>query len=243
MGRRIIAGSQGGAVTKRPLAQHPLVVILDEGYGGVDVEAHALAVFGARVVEIPCRGSAQAVRQSVTEAHAVLVRESPIDAAAIDAMLDCHAIVRYGVGVDNIDHAYAASRGIYVANVPEYGVEEVSDHALALLFAIARRIVTRDRAVRQGVWNVARREPMYRLRGGNLGLIGYGRIARALHCKARGLGYERCLIFDPYLQQVPDHAERVDLQRLAAEADVVSLHAPLTPDTHHIIDAAFIARM
>jgi len=230
-------------VTKRSLAQHPLVVILDEGYGGIEVEAQALAAFGARVVEIPCRGSAQAVRQSVTEAHAVLVRESPIDAAAIDAMPNCHAIVRYGVGVDNIDHAYAAARGIYVANVPDYGVEEVSDHALALLFAVARRIVTRDRAVRQGVWNVARREPMYRLRGSTLGLIGYGRIAGALHRKARGLGYERCLVFDPFLKDAPDHAEQVDLQRLADEADVVSLHAPLTPDTHHIVDAAFIARM
>src|SRR5690606_30024479 len=141
VGRWIIAGSQGGAVTKRPLAQHPLVVILDEGYGGIEVESQVLAALGARVAEMACRGSAQTVRQSVTEAHAVLVRESPIDAAAIDAMPNCHAIVRYGVGVDNIDHAYAAARGIYVANVPDYGVEEVSDHALALLFAVARRIV------------------------------------------------------------------------------------------------------
>ncbi|AYD03690.1 C-terminal binding protein [Neorhizobium sp. NCHU2750] len=226
-----------------PLPPNPLIVVLDEGYGGTDVEAAVLAPFGARVVEIPCNGSADAVRKAVAGADAVLVRESPVDATAIDLMPGCRAIVRYGVGVDNIDRPYAADRGIYVANVPDYGVEEVSDQALALLFAVARRVVTRDRAVRAGGWNIARAEPMYRLRGGTLGLIGYGRIAGAFHRKARGIGYEKCLIFDPFLKEAPDGAELASLERLAAEADVVSLHAPLTPDTKHIVDAAFIARM
>ncbi|NLS08049.1 C-terminal binding protein [Rhizobium sp. P32RR-XVIII] len=228
---------------KTTLPESPLIVILDEGYGGTDVEAAVLAPFGARVVEIPCNGSADAVRKAVAGADAVLVRESPVDAAAIDAMPTCRAIVRYGVGVDNIDRPHAASRGIYVANVPDYGVEEVSDQALALLFAVARRIVSRDRAVRQGAWNVARTEPMYRLRGGTLGLIGYGRIASAFHRKARSIGYDRCLIFDPYLREAPEGAELADLDRLAAEADVVSLHAPLTAETKHIVDAGFIVRM
>lgn len=230
-------------VAKQPLSTSPRVVILDEGYGGTDVEARTLASFGAQVIEMPCRGSADVVRRAVVNADAVLVRESPVDAVAIDAMPNCRAIVRYGVGVDNIDRVHAAACGVYVANVPDYGVEEVSDHALALLFAVARRIVTRDNAVRQGAWNVARTEPMYRMRGGTLGLIGYGRIARALHRKAQGLGYGRCLIFDPYLQAIPEGAEQVDLTRLAAESDVVSVHAPLTPDTRRIVDAEFVSRM
>lgn len=225
------------------LPENPLIVVLDEGYGGTEVEAAVLAPFGARVVEIPCNGSVEAVRKAVIGADAVLVRESPIDAAAIDAMPNCRAIVRYGVGVDNIDRSHAASRGVYVANVPDYGVEEVSDQALALLFAVARRIVSRDKAVRQGAWNVARTEPMYRLRGGVLGLIGYGRIASAFHRKARGIGYEKCLVFDPFLKEAPEGAVLADLEQMASEADVVSLHAPLTPETKHIINAEFIARM
>ncbi|ARQ13792.1 D-2-hydroxyacid dehydrogenase protein (plasmid) [Rhizobium etli] len=223
--------------------QQPLVVILDEGYGGTEIEEAVLASFDARVVERPCYGRAAEVRRAVIGADAVLVRESPVDAEAIAAMPACRAIVRYGVGVDNIDRATAASRGIYVANVPDYGVEEVSDHALALLFAVARRVVSRDRAVRRGAWNIARAEPMYRLRGGTLGLIGYGRIAGAFHRKARALGYDRTLVFDPFMKTAPDGIELSSLETLCAEADVISLHAPLTPDTHHIIRRERLALM
>lgn len=224
-------------------SQTPLVVVLDEGYGGTEIEESVLAPFGARVVERPCYGRAAEVRRAVSGAHAVLVRESPVDAEAIAAMPECKAIVRYGVGVDNIDRSYAAGRGIFVANVPDYGVEEVSDHALALLFAVARRIVARDRAVRAGAWNIARAEPMYRLAGGTLGLIGYGRIGHAFHRKARALGYERTLVFDPYLHLAPDGVELSTLERLCAEADVISLHAPLTGASRHIINAARLELM
>lgn len=217
--------------------------MLDEGYGGTDVETATLSALNARVVERPCHGIAAAVYEAVKGADAVLVRESPIDHVAIDAMPHCRVIVRYGVGVDNIDRAYAAKRGIYVANVPDYGVEEVSDQALALALAVARRIVTRDQVVRSGGWNIARHEPMYRLQGGTLGLVGYGRIASAFHRKARGLGLETCLIYDPFLKNPPEGAELVSLETLAQKADLISLHAPLTEETHHIINAAFLQQM
>lgn len=224
-------------------SQPPLVVILDEGYGGTEIEEAVLAPFGARVVERPCHGRAADVRRAVCGAHAVLVRESPVDAEAIAAMPECKAIVRYGVGIDNIDRSFAAGRGIFVANVPDYGVEEVSDHALALLFAVARRVVARDRAVRSGGWNIARAEPMHRLAGGTLGLIGYGRIGHAFHRKARALGYERTLVFDPYLAAAPDGVELSTIERLCADADVISLHAPLTNASRHIINGARLALM
>jgi len=225
------------------LPARPLVVVLDEGYGGTDVESAVLAPFGAVLAERPCRGSAEAVHRAVAGAQAVLVRESPVDRAALDAMPDCRAIVRYGVGVDNIDRIAAAARGIYVANVPDYGVEEVSDQALALLLAVRRRIVTRDRAVRAGEWNVARREPMHRLAGGVLGLVGYGRIARSFHRKATALGFVETVIFDPFLTDLPPATRPVPLDELCRTADVVSLHAPLTPETRHMIDADRLALM
>lgn len=230
-------------MTSAQLPHHPLVVVLDEGYGGTEIEESVLAGFGARVVERPCHGRAADVRHAVNGADAVLVRESPVDAEAIAAMPACRAIVRYGVGIDNIDRAFAASRGIYVANVPDYGVEEVSDHALALLFSVARRVVSRDRAVRQGAWNIARAEPMHRLAGGTLGLIGYGRIGHAFHRKARALGYARTLVHDPFLAHPPDGVELCELDRIVAEADVISLHAPLTEASRHVINAERLARM
>lgn len=217
------------------------VVVLDEGYGGYDIENGVLAPLGAEIVPRPCGGDAAKVRAAVPGAAAVLVRESPIDARALDAMAGCRVIVRYGVGVDNIDLKGAAARGIYVANVPDYGVEDVSDHALALLLAVSRRIVSRDRDVRAGAWNVARAEPMYRLRGRTLGLLGYGRIAAAFHRKASALGFARTLIHDPFLKDVPGGAALADVETLCREADVLSLHAPLTPETRHILNRDRIA--
>ncbi|MCJ8520933.1 phosphoglycerate dehydrogenase-like enzyme [Pseudorhizobium tarimense] len=149
----------------------PLVVVLDEGYGGVEIEQAALASFGAHVVERSCHGRVEEVRRAVIGADAVMVRESPVDAVALAAMPACRTIVRYDVGVDNIDRDEAARRGIYVANVPDYGVEEVATRALALLFTVARRIVSRDKDVRKGRWNVARSQPIYRLRGGTMGWL------------------------------------------------------------------------
>jgi len=224
-------------------SKDPLVVVLDEGYGDTKIEQSVLQSYGARVVERPCHGDAAEVRRAVAGAHAILVRESPVDAEAIANMPDCRAIVRYGVGVDNIDRTFAAARGVYVANVPDYGVEEVSDHALALLFAVARRIVTRDRAVRDGTWNVARAEPMYRLAGGTLGLIGYGRIGHAFHRKARALGYARTLVHDPYLGEPPEGIELVDIDSLCRQADVVSLHAPVTENSRHILNEERLSLM
>jgi D-3-phosphoglycerate dehydrogenase len=151
--------------------------------------------------------------------------------------------VRYGVGVDNIDRGAATARRIFVANVPDYGVEEVSDHALALLLAVARRIVWRDRAVRSGAWNIARDEPMHRLAGGTLGLVGYGRIGQSFHRKARALGFARTLVFDPFLDSAPDGAELSDLSELCIQSDAISLHAPLTGETWHLIGRTQLALM
>ena len=214
-----------------------IAIVLDAGYDDHSVEAEILAPFGLTVVERPCYGNPAAVLRAVDGAHAVLVRESPITAAAMDAMPECRVIVRYGVGVDSIDLAAAAARGIAVANVPDYGIDEVSDHALALLLAVERRLVTRDASVRAGKWNISRAEPMRRLSGLTLGIIGYGRIGQAFHHKAGALGFARVLIHDP------GAIENSSLDSLLAESDIVSLHLPLTPATAGLIDAARIDRM
>jgi D-3-phosphoglycerate dehydrogenase len=222
-------------------AQHR-VVILDDGYAHYEVETAVLAAAGAELLLRPCRGDAAKAAIEMAEADAVLVRETPVDAAAI-AGTRAKVIVRYGVGFDNIDIAAAAARGIPVCNVPDYGTEEVSDHALALLLAAARRVAEADRRVRAKAWGVPMDRKVHRIRGGTLGLIGYGRIGAALHRKAAALGYARVLVHDPFLKAAPEGAELASLETVAREADAISLHAPATNATRHIIGRAFLAQV
>lgn len=218
------------------------VVILDDGYDHHDAERAILAPLGATLDLRPCRNEAAAVRAAIAGADAALVRESPIDAAALDAAPALRGIVRYGVGVDNIALTEAAARRIPVCNVPDYGIEEVSDHALALLLATLRRLPEADARVQGGDWGVPRARPIFRIAGMTLGLIGYGRIGAALLRKARGLGFARILIADPALRDAPEGCALADAATIAAEADAISLHAPATPATRHMIDAAFLRR-
>jgi D-3-phosphoglycerate dehydrogenase len=218
------------------------VVILDDGYDSYEAERTVLAPLGAEVLLRPCRGSAKAVRDAIADADAALVRESPVDAAALAAAPRLRGVVRYGVGVDNIALEAAAARRIPVCNVPDYGVEEVSDHALALLLAVLRRLPEADARVRAGGWGVPRGRPVHRIAGSTLGMIGFGRIGAAFLRKARGLGFGRILVADPALDAPPDGCTLADAATVAAEADAISLHAPATPATRRMVDAAFLAR-
>ena len=183
----------------------------------------------------PCCGNPEAVASAIADADAVLVRESPVTAQALAGAPRLQGIVRYGIGVDNVDREAAAARRIYVANVPDYGTEDVSDHAVALLLAVARRVVTRDAFVRTGGWYAGSHERMHRLSGKTLGLVGYGRIARAVERKLRAFGIARVLVFDPYAD-LPSTVEAVSMEALCREADYLSLHAPLTAETYHILN-------
>lgn len=215
---------------------HLRVVIINAQYPHYEVEKAALTPFGADIEDVNTHGDPARVIEAVRDADAVMVRETPITAEAIAAMTRCKVIVRYGVGVDNIDLAAARERRIYVANVPDYGSEEVSDHALALLMSVARRVTQRDRDVRKGVWGVGPRQPIYSLRGRTLGVVGFGRIGRAFHRKASALGFARTLVFDPYVKTAEPGIELVDIDELCREADVISLHTPLTQETRHLIN-------
>jgi D-3-phosphoglycerate dehydrogenase len=154
-------------------------------------------------------------------------------------------VARYGVGVDNIDIAAATARGILETNVPDYCIDEVSYQALAMALDLARRTTALDRAMRAGQWAPQAAGPIYRLRGRTFGILGLGRIGTASAAKAVAFGFT-VLAHDPYL--TPDQAAQrgarlVDLPTLLAESDIISLHAPLTPETHHIINADTLARM
>lgn len=219
-----------------------LVVALDDGYAAYDQEEALLGAAGAAFAVRPCRKSEEAACQAVREADVILVRESPVTRRVLEAAPRCKAVIRYGIGVDNIDQAFARERRIMVANVPDYGTDEVSSQAVALALAVSRRIGLHDAEVRAGRWSTGVLQPMYRLRGRTLGLVGFGRIGSMTLQKLQGFGFARVLVHDPRAQ-LPDGVEHAELDALCAQADLISLHAPLNAHTHHLIDARRIALM
>lgn len=224
-----------------------MVAVVSLGYESYAIERDILKAIDAELVLAPqdCITEAEVIAAG-READALLVREAPVSARVIDALVRCRAIVRYGVGVDNIDLEHARKKRIYVANIPGYGTEEVSDHAAALLLACVRDLRTRDTNLRLGRFETDISGPIYRTTGKNLGLVGYGLIGRALHRKWQGFLPQRVLVFDPYApsEVIRERgAEAVDLDELFVESDYISLHAPLTDQTRHLINAKSLAKM
>lgn len=182
---------------------------------------------------------------AVRTADALLIQYFDLDASLIQSLERCRVIGSYGVGYDQIDIAAAARRGIPVLHVPDYGTEEVSDHALALLLAGARGLALLGQGTRRGEWSPTAAGPLHRLRGQTLGIVGFGRIGRRVAAKARAFGI-RVIAADPYLPAsvFADHSvEPRPLDRLLAEADYVSLHVPLTPETRGLVGAVALAQM
>ena len=217
------------------------ILIAHSSFPDTALEEAAFAAIGARVIVHGSLESPEA-RQAARDADAIMVTIQPVPAALIKTLRRCKIIARVGTGLDAIDIDAATAAGIWVANVADYAVDEVSTHAIALLLHHARRLPQMRRSVRSGKWyDAAIIEPAPRLRGQALGLVGMGRIGSRMAEKALGLGL-RVIACDPYVSAAAG-VELVDLDRLLAEADFISLHLPLTEATRHIIDAAALARM
>ncbi|MDB1125349.1 C-terminal binding protein [Vibrio algarum] len=222
------------------------IVVIEPGYLDYAEEAEVLNLFDPQFTVLPIGTPKTEILNVVKDADAIMVREAIVDAEIIDAASKCKVVVRYGVGVDNIDLNHAKSKGIYVANVPDYGSEDVAEHAISLLVAATRRVVTRDRDVHNGKWGIGQAEPIPRMGGKVLGVVGFGRIARCFAEKASGLGFRSTLVFDPALtleQAEEAGVTKVDLDTLVQEADFISLHAPLNEHTRHMINANLIGKM
>lgn len=188
-----------------------------------------------------------AVPDEVLEAHALILWHGPrVDAALIARMKHCRAIIRNGVGFDTVDIAAAARAGIPVCNVPDYGTEEVADHALALTLALYRQLFPLDAEAKQLGWKISVAPKMRRLRTQTFGIIGLGRIGTATALRAKAFGF-RVVFHDPCVPMGTHKAigiERVaTLDELLALADTVSIHCPLTPETRGLIEATRIAAM
>ena len=189
----------------------------------------------------------EAVLAAAREADVVLVQSvRPLLAGPIIRQLPrCRCIVRLGIGYDSVDVPAATERGILVCNAPTYCVDDVADHAVALLLASARHLARQDRWIRAGRWDRTGARPARRLKGCTLGLVGFGRIARAVAQKVSGLGL-MLLGTDPFIEadSMADWGvQKAGLDELLARSDFISIHCPLTDDTYHLLDARAFGRM
>ncbi len=215
------------------------VVVTDHAFGGVKAEAEVAARFGAEFAEHQCRAEEETAR-AVAGADVVLVNFAPISETVLRAMAPGATVVRYGIGYDNVDIAAAERLGISVANVPDYGSDTVADHTVACLLTLLRKLPTYDRTVRADGWCTASSlGPLPGFPSTIVGLIGTGRIGLAVADRLRPFGFQ-VVAHDPYADAavVAERGVRLlQLDELLSTASAISLHAPLTPWTRHLLDA------
>jgi D-3-phosphoglycerate dehydrogenase / 2-oxoglutarate reductase len=221
------------------------VVIADYDYGDVDIERAIIEEAGFELIAAQCKTEDEVI-EAARDAAAVMTQYATLSARVIAELGECRVIARYGTGVDIVDVDAATRHNILVANVPnEWCENEVADHAMALLLAVARKINVYDRATRDGIWQWQSGAPIHRLRGSILGLLSFGAIARAIAARAAGFGM-RITAHDPYVpaeEVAAAGAEAVSFDELVTESDCLVIQAPLTSQTHHLFDEVQLRRM
>lgn len=208
-----------------------------------DLEAEMLKKAGHTLVETTCQNEEEVIA-ACRDADVVLTVISPVTAAVIGSMEKCKAVLCYGIGYDHVDLAAAGKKGVVVCNVPDYCTEEVAVHAVALILGCIRKLVFYDDRIRQGIWNSGEGYTVKRASLTSVGLIGFGAIARNVARYLSTFGF-KILVQDPFVDAaaLPSYVNLVSLDELYAESDVISLHAPNTEDTFHMINAESIAKM
>ncbi len=219
------------------------VVITDGGYANYDCEKGVLEPAGCEIYVN--EGTAKPLEEICTDAVGLIVRQSEIRADLVAKCPELKVVARYGIGVDNVDLVACAKAGVVVANTPGFCIEDVSTHAIALIFSQMRRVVSHDRRIRAGEWDVGSDEPIHRERGKTLGLVGFGAIPQCLRDKVAGFEFE-VLVFDPFISDelaAEKNVTKVELDELFERSDYISVHAPLMDATRGMIGAAQFAKM
>jgi D-3-phosphoglycerate dehydrogenase / 2-oxoglutarate reductase len=219
------------------------VLVTDHVFANLETERAILEPHGCELVIADDTGE-EALTEAAADAEAILVCYAKLGAPIIEAAAGagCRVISRYGIGYDNIDIEAATRHGIVVTYVPDYCLDEVADHAMALLLGLARGVVDADRSVRRGEWSVPQ-GAVHRTRGRRLAVIGAGGIGRRVIERALPFGFE-VVAFDPYIEDWDLAAERAEtFEDAVRDADAISLHIPLTDENRHMIDRDAIAGM
>ena len=224
--------------------QDPVVAVTEAPFASFEPARAVLSKIHAEL-RMAARPTPAAIVEVAREADAVIVTYARLSAETIRQMTRCRIIARFGIGVDNIDIAAATGAGILVTYVPDYCIDEVSDHAVALLLALVRKIPFANARTHTGRWETSAVAPIHRLRGSVLGLVGFGRIPQLVAPKAQAFGL-KVVTHDPYIS--PEVAARagvqaVDFAELLRISDYISVHAPLTKETHHLFGTETLKQM
>jgi D-3-phosphoglycerate dehydrogenase len=219
------------------------IVVTDHSFPDLSIEEPIASAAGARLVDVRSKDPA-ILAGAVAEADAVITQFAPVNADVVAAMGRARAIVRYGIGVDNVDLAAARARGIPVCNVPDYCIDEVADHTLAFILGLTRQVAPQSRLVHEGGWKLVAPPAEFRtLAAMTCGVVGFGRIGRGVVRRLVACG-GRVLVSDPVATReavAAVGAEAVPLDELLAVSDLVTLHCPSLPETRGLIGAATLA--
>jgi D-3-phosphoglycerate dehydrogenase / 2-oxoglutarate reductase len=220
------------------------VAVSDSVFPNLDPARAVLSKIGAQL-SLAEEAKPEAILRVARDADALLATYAKITPEMIRQLTRCRIISRFGIGVDNVDIPAATERGIVVTKVPDYCIDEVSDHAMALLLSAARKIPFANSMVQAGKWEMPAVVPIHRLRGTVLGLVGFGRIPQLVAPKAQAFGI-RVVSHDPYIpKEVFERArvESVEFRELLKISDYISIHSPLLPETQGMFNAAAFRQM
>jgi len=223
-----------------------LVVVTDYGSADLKLESDILQPAGLKVTGFHCR-TVEDCRNAVADADYVIVQFAPVKRAAVEAMRKAKIIVRYGIGVDNVDLDAAREMGIPVCNVPDYCIDEVADQTLAFILAATRQVVACANTVRSGQWKIGAPVSGFRtLSEQTVGVIGFGRIGRQVVRRVLGFG-SKVVVFDPVVPAADISAAGAQpaatLDDVLKQADILTLHCPSSAKTRKIINADSLAKM
>ena len=215
------------------------VLVTDYAWPDLSIERAILEAAEIEVIEAS-DSKLDTLRDLASGVDAILACWAPVPAEVIDAAPDCRIVSRMGIGLENIDVAHCTHRKIPVTNVPDYCQTEVAEHALALMFSLARSISLHHRQTKQGIYDLDAGLPLLRMEGRTLGVLGYGRIGQTLARKASALGIK---VITCSSQDELGVAQRRNRDELLAEADFVSLHLPFTQGLRHTIGKRELQQM
>jgi len=209
------------------------VVITDCDHGSVEEEKKEFGLLGAELVLAQVRKEEELIRVC-KEADGLINQYALLTRRVLENLPKCKVVARYGVGVDSIDLKAATDLGIIVANVPDYCVDEVASHTVAMILTLARKTAFFDRKVKSNQWDFTQGMPIDRIQGKTLGLIGCGRIGLEVAKRISPFGV-KVLAFDPYIQKAERGIELTDLGTILKRSNFISIHCPLNDSTHHLI--------
>jgi D-3-phosphoglycerate dehydrogenase len=212
------------------------ILITDYEFASLAPEREVIEQLGAELITAQCRTEDEVI-EAAREVDGIINQYAPISRRVIENLEKCKVISRYGIGVDTIDLDAATENGIIVGNVTDYCIDEVSDHAFALLISSARKVTQLNKAVKQGTWDYKIGVPIFRLRNRVLGLVGLGKIPQSLAQKSQVFGLQ-VIAYDPYVSaELAEELgiELVELNQLCTQADYISVHAPLMDSTRGMI--------